>query len=111
MIRLAYYKLPDENGENVLITTTQLYLDSELAIMVDEEDLGLTFFDLYYDGTEEPTIMATEVEDDYELPMPWFLIDEDSMEATLPFKNIEEARKFCIYAWKMQQKIEAGFDA
>ena len=107
-MKLVFYKLPTDAGENVIITESYIYRDSELGILLDDADLDRCFYDIVND---EKGATVVVVEDDPENIEPFFLIDSDkNVEATLPFSSKESAERFLEAVIKWQDFLNKAYD-
>lgn len=105
-MRVVFYKLPSEAGENVLVTESYTYVESEIAILLDDADLDLPCFDLI--STEDGDSVTPVEESD---PDIYMFIDTDlNVDATLPFKTQEHAEAFLSHLTKWQEYINKGHD-
>lgn len=113
MIQLKYYKLPSESGENVILTDTYIYRDSELAITIGEEDLLLPFFNITFNTEDEnssPISVFVPREDMDTVDEPYFVIDDTGVTAFLPFKDVNSASSFAREAYRRYQLIKDQYD-
>ena len=107
-MRLLFYKLPSEAGENIIVTDSYAFVESELAILLDDADLSLPFFDIFVDGNERN---ITEVMDNPENVDPYFVVDASlTIDGTLPFKNEAAAHRFVDHILKWQEYINKAYD-
>ena len=80
---IVYYKLPDEFGEDVMVTENPVF-ECQPAILFTKHDEGLPLFNIYIEGehTEATPSNASE---------PTYTILNDGLAATLPARNQAEA--------------------
>lgn len=113
-MRICFYKLPSEAGENIIVTDTFVFLDSEIAIELEEADLALDYYDIFVD-TENRQI--ERVDDDPENIDPYFVLgwvnakeSTYTLDATLPFASQEDAEGFVDTIFKWQEIVDKAHD-
>ena len=108
-MRLMFYKLPSEAGENVVVTDNYAFTDSELAIQLDDADLDLPYYDLMYADDERSVTLVEGVEAN-EID-PYMVVDSTlNVDATLPFRSEGDAERFLDHIIKWQEFLNKAYD-
>lgn len=108
-MRLLFYKLPSESGENVIVTESYAYADSEIAVLLDDADLNLDFYDIYATAGDDFEVTLVDIEEG-DLS-PYILVDtEKNIEGTLPFASEGHAFRFLEELVKWQDFVNTAYD-